>query len=125
MPLETERLEILKMVQSKQITPEDGARLLRAVTDGQPQVPVRSGPVAQTGIGRFFRLAVEQPGRERVNLTIPLQVVPTILGFVSRWVPEEHRPALQAVSEAITTGFRGDILQVDQPGAGHVHLWIE
>src|SRR5437762_2963521 len=118
MPFETERLEILKLVQSKQITPEDGARLLKAVTDGQA-IPVRNLPANPASPGRFFRLAVEQPGRERVNLTIPLQVVPTILGFVTRWVPEEHRPALQAVSEAINSGFRGDILQVDQPGAGH------
>ena len=125
MPSETERLEILKMVQAKQITPEEGARLLKAVSDGQA-IPVRNLSAAATSSpGRFFRLAVEQPGRERVNLTVPLQVVPTILGFVTRWVPEEHRPALTAVSEAINTGFRGDILQIEQPGTGRFHLWIE
>jgi hypothetical protein len=124
MPLENERLEILKMVQSKQISPEDGARLLKAITSGSAQPPARPTPPAAPG-NRWFKLAVEEPGRERVNLTVPLQTVPTILRFVSRWVPDEHRDALQAVSDAIETGYRGDILQVERPGGERVRLWIE
>jgi len=123
MPLENERMEILKMVQSKQISPEDGARLLKAVTDGTGRNPARPSPPVDGN--RWFKLAVDEPGRERVHLTVPIQTVPSILRLVSRWVPDEHRDALEALSSAISSGFRGDILQIDRPGGEHVRLWIE
>jgi len=123
MPLENERMEILKMVQSKQISPEDGARLLKAVTDCAVRMPAR--PSLPVDGNRWFKLVVEEPGRERVNLTVPIQTVPAILRLVSRLVPDEHRDALAALSSAISNGYRGDILQVDRPGGEHVRLWIE
>ncbi len=126
MAFEDERLEILKMIEGKQVTPEDGARLLAALGEERRSAePARASGVSSATSGRWFRLQVQSPGRESVNLTLPLTVVPTILQVVERWVPEQHRDVLGAVSHALNSDIRGDILQVDEPGGPTVRIWIE
>jgi hypothetical protein len=128
MPLEAERIEVLKMIQSKQINAEDGARLLKALVGDRNSPVARPNPPPAAppgGAGRWFKVAIEEPSGERVNLSLPLQTVPSILRFAARWVPEEHREALQAASEAIGTGFRGDLVRVEQPSGERVRIWIE
>jgi len=133
-PTEAERIEILKMVQAKQITPEDGARLLKALADDKAlptpprpvPPPVRPAPPAPPGVGGpLFKLLVEDPNGERVNVAVPLGAVPLMLRFAARWVPEQHRGALEAAAEAVTSGFRGDIVHVEQPDGERVRIWIE
>jgi hypothetical protein len=126
MPYEAERFEILNMVQAKQITPEDGARLLKAITDDKSApVAARANPTGPTGPGRWFKLSVEEPDGERVNLSVPLQAVPAVLRFAARWVPEDHREELSAAADALATGFRGDIVRIEQPNGERVRIWIE
>jgi hypothetical protein len=125
MAFETERLEILKMVQSKQITPEDGARLIKAIVDERP-APVPSRPLAPPASGgRWFKVVAEEPGGERVNVSIPLGAVPMIARFVERFVPAENLDTLRAAQEALANGFRGDLVRVERPGGPNVHIWIE
>jgi hypothetical protein len=126
--MEAERIEVLKLIQSKQVSAEDGARLLKALVGdrgNQAARPAPPPPVQQNGAGRWFKVAIEEPSGERVNLSLPLQTVPSILRYVARWVPEEHRDALQAASEAIGTGFRGDLVRVEQPSGERVRIWVE
>jgi hypothetical protein len=126
--MEAERIEVLRLIQSKQVSAEDGARLLKALVGdrGNPVArPTPPPPVPQNGAVRWFKIAIEEPSGERVNLSLPLQTVPSILRYVARWVPEEHRGALQAASEAIGTGFRGDLVRVEQPSGERVRIWIE
>jgi len=126
MALENERLEILKMIEAKQVTPEEGARLLAALGEGRRTAePPRAWPGAPRANGRWFKLQVEEPGRQSVNLTLPLTAVPMILRVAQRWVPEEHRDTLSAVSETLETDFRGELLRVDEPGGQSVRIWIE
>src|SRR6516164_3280147 len=91
---EAERLEILKMVQSKQISPEDGARLIKALVEDKP-VSAPGRLVAPTAGGRWFKVVAEEPGGERVNVSVPLGAVPMIMRFVERFVPAEQRDALR------------------------------
>jgi hypothetical protein len=124
MAFEAERLEILKMIQSKQITAEDGARLIKALVDDRPApVPPRSGPT--TPGGRWLKLVAEEPGSERVNLSVPLGAVPLVLRFVERFVSTEHQESLRAAQDALATGFRGDLVRVEKPGGQSVRIWIE
>jgi hypothetical protein len=122
--IDDERQVILRLVQSKQVSPEEGARLLAALT-APKGVPAAPPPGPSAGDGRLLRLVAEEPGGERVNLTVPLRAVAAVLGFVARWVPEEHRDALQAVNDAINSGFRGEVLKVEEPTGQRVRLWIE
>ncbi len=126
MAFETERLEILKMVQSKQISPEDGARLIKALVDerpGQGTPPSRPNP-PQTN-GRWFRVMVDEPGGERVNVSLPLGAMPMVLRFVERFVPSESRDELRSAQDLIASGFRGDLVRVEKPGGQNVRIWIE
>lgn len=126
MATENERLEVLKLIESKQVTPEEGARLLAALGQGSrvPRV-AREDTVTARANGRWFKLLVEEPGRQNVNLTLPLTVVPSILRVAARWIPEEHRDVLGAVAEALNSDFRGELLRVDEPGGQSVRIWIE
>jgi len=124
--LENERQVILRLVQSKQVTPEEGARLLAALGEAKA-APRPAAPVVTTGRsdGRQFRLVVEEPSGERVNLALPLGVIPAMLRFAARWVPEEHRDAMQSAAQALSTDFRGDLVKVEEPSGERVHIWIE
>lgn len=126
MALENERIEILKLVESKQVTPEEGARLLAALTAEHRVVePPRWRPEGPATGGRLLRLQVQEPGRQSVNLTFPLSAIPAILRVTRRWVPEEHHDVLDAIGFAANSDFRGELLRVDEPGRQNVHIWIE
>ncbi len=154
MTYEAERLEILKMVEAGKVSPEEGMRLLRAlggssarrgegetaVQAGVTAVAVHSGPAgveadvttaatdpttATEGKARWFRLLVEEPSGQRVNLMLPLRAVPALLRAAARWVPEDYQDALTAVEQAVETDFRGDVLVVEEPSGTRVRIWIE
>ncbi len=126
MAFENERLEVLKMIETRQVTPEEGARLLAALGEERRRVePARASVASPAASGRWFRLQVQSPGSENVSLTLPLAVVPTILRVVERWVPEQHRDVLGTVSDALNSDLHGDILQVNEPGGQSIRIWIE
>lgn len=126
MVADSERIEVLRMVEAKQVTPEEGARLLAALTEERRLVePTRISSTGSMSNGRWFRLQVQEPGRQSVNLTLPLAAVPAILRVARRWVPEEHRAALDSVGEAMGSDFRGELLRVAEPGGQSVRIWIE
>jgi hypothetical protein len=132
MPFDAERIEVLKMIQAKQISAEDGARLLKALVEERAGSASRQGPPPyapppppQSGGARWFKVIVEEPNGEKVNFSLPLQTVPSMLRFASRWVPEQHRDALQAASEAIGSGFRGDLIRAEKPNGERIRIWIE
>jgi hypothetical protein len=125
MASDSERLEILKLVETKQISPEEGARLLDALDEEAP--PARAAyagsPVSRAG--RWLKLRVEDLGGQRVNLSLPLSVMPVLLRVVGPWVPDRHRMLFQTASDRVANGFRGDLLHVEEPGGHRVHLWVE
>ena len=82
-------------------------------------------PAQPTGASRWFKVNIEEPSGERVNFSLPLLTVPSLLRFAARWVPAEHRDALEAASQAIGTGYRGDLVRIEQPSGERVHIWIE
>jgi hypothetical protein len=126
MAFESERLEILKMVRSKQLTPEDGVRLIKALVDDRPgKVSAPARPVISPGNGRWFKVVVDEPGGERVNVSVPLGAMPMVLRFVERFVPSEKREEFRAAQDLIASGFQGDLVRVEKPGGQNVRIWIE
>lgn len=95
------------------------------VTTATPDTAATDTMTATEGKARWFRLLVEEPSGQRVNLMLPLRAVPFILRAAARWVPEEYRDALTAVAQAVETDFRGDILAVEEPSGERVRIWIE
>lgn len=95
------------------------------VAAAAPDTVVRDATTAAEGKARWFRLRVEEPGGQRVNLMLPLRAMPFILRAAARWVPEAYRDTLTAAAQAVETDFRGDILAVEEPGGERVRIWIE
>lgn len=127
MSRENEHLEILKMVEAKRITAEEAARLLGALAEERlPVRPPRPEPAVWPGGNqRWFRLQVQEPGRQSVNVTLPLVALPAILHLARRWVPDEHQSVLEAVIQAVNTDFQGELVRVEEPGGPSVRVWIE
>ncbi|MGH2459890.1 MAG: SHOCT-like domain-containing protein [Chloroflexota bacterium] len=126
MALESERIQILKLVESKQVTPDEGARLLAALAaERRVPEPLRWRSERPATDGRCLRLQVQEPGRQNVNLALPLAAIPAILRVTRRWVPAEYHDVLDTALAAVNADFRGELLRVEEPGGQHIHIWIE
>jgi hypothetical protein len=121
-----EQLEVLKLVQLGQVTPEDGVRLLAALDQSSAGARGdRPGPTGPATDRRWLKLVAEQPGGQNVNLTLPLNAVPLLLNVAARWVPAEHKDLLRGVADAVAANARGELLNVREPGGHHVRIWVE
>lgn len=124
-----ERLEVLRMVEAGTISAEEAVSLLDALDRGGRGA--RSGPGAGEGFrapgeqGRQVRIRVVDgaTGRNKVNLTLPLGLVDAGLAIARRFAPGRADEA-QAMREAIATGFRGHLLDVDNDGE-RVEIFVE
>ena len=137
MALEAEQREVLELIQSGKITPEEGLRLLRALNEaagrdltGQlaggalPERPRRSS-ASSAGPAQWLKLLIEEPNGQRFNISLPARAVPPVLRFAARWVPSEYRDVLDGFAESVETDYRGELLNFEEPNGERVKLWLE
>jgi hypothetical protein len=124
-----ERMQILKMIEAKQITAEDGAKLLGALGDkdrSQPPAPPQPSPSTS---GRWFRVRVTdmKTGRRKVNVNIPLGLVDVGLKMGAKFAPAGLEGLdMNQILTAIKTGGEGKVVDVeDEDGGEHVEVFIE
>jgi hypothetical protein len=117
-----ERLRVLKMVEQKQISAADGAKLLAALqagaNEGAPQ-PARA---------RWLRVRVTDraSGRNKVNVTIPIGLLDVGLKMGARLPVEMTGMDLGAIHAAIRQGIQGKIVEVDdEDDDEHVEVFVE
>jgi hypothetical protein len=140
-----ERMMILRMVEEGKLTPEEGARLLSAMGEREAE-PAMAGAAGAAGDGaaasaaysnsyaanfgdsslngRFLRVLVSNSmtGKQKVNINIPLGVVE----FGLRFIPPSAKVNAQAIRDAIASGARGRIVDVQDSEKGdHVEIFIE
>ncbi len=123
MPTAEERMRILKMISEKQITAEEGARLLEALrtSDGGP---VRD----EARSARWLRVKVTDRHNDRVklNVTIPVGLVDVGLKMGARFAPEIDGMDAQAIQAAIRNGVQGRILSFDdEDDQERVEIFVE
>ena len=119
-----ERLQILKMIESGKITPEEGAKLLSAL--GQKQAPTQSSPGGSSA--RWFRVRVTdaESGRSKVNVNIPMGLVNVGMRMGARFIPEDSDIDIEELMEQIRSGAHGKIVEVvDDESGEHVEIFIE
>lgn len=106
-----ERMKILKMIADKQITAEEGAKLLEALraADADPQ---GRNDLPKP---RWLRIRVTERASNRVklNVTIPIGLVDVGLKMGARFAPEMSGMDVSAVEAAVRDGIRGRIIEVD------------
>ena len=122
-----ERMQILKMIEAKQITAEDGAKLLGALGD-KDRSPSTPQPSPATS-GKWFRVRVTdmRTGRRKVNVNIPLGLVDVGLKMGAKFAPAGLEGLdMNQIIAAIKTGGEGKVVDVeDEEGGEHVEVFIE
>ncbi len=120
-----ERMEILKMVQSGQISAEEGAKLLEALKE---QTRPHPGPTAANRTQQPRRLRVRvsdlETGRNKVNINLPWNLINVGMHMGARFAPEEID--LEEVMQALQAGTEGKIVDVeDTEDKERVEIFVE
>ena len=120
-----ERKKILKMVEEGQISAEEGAKLLTALSRSTER---RTSPTTTPGQPKWFRVRVVDltSGRNKVNVNIPMSLVNVGIKMGARFAPEVEGLDFDEIMEAIRSGAQGKILDVvDEEDGERVEIFIE
>jgi hypothetical protein len=120
-----ERMQILKMIENKQITAEEGARLLAAL-EGKGEAAPPPSPNTQ---GKWLRVRVTdlKSGKRKVNVNIPLGLVDVGLKMGAKFAPVGLEGLdMNQIMTAIKSGGQGKIADVeDEEDSEHVEIFVE
>jgi hypothetical protein len=122
-----ERMQILKMIEAKQVTAEEGAKLLGALgeKDRESSAPQPSPATS----GKWFRVRVTdmKTGRRKVNVNIPLGLVDVGLKMGAKFAPAGLEGLdMNQIMTAIKSGGEGKVVDVeDEEDGEHVEVFIE
>jgi hypothetical protein len=124
-PIHQERLEVLEMLAAGTITAEEAEALLDALDRGRSARFGAAPGGSPADRARHVRIRVVDgaSGRNKVNLTLPIGVVEAGLAIARRFAPGRAAEA-ESMREAIATGFRGHLLDVDNDGE-RVEIFVE
>jgi hypothetical protein len=119
-----ERMRILKMISDKQITAEEGAKLLAALRASESEAQDRYEPAKP----RWLRVRVTDraTGKTKVNVNIPVGLVDVGLKMGARFAPDMAGMDLQAIQAAVKNGYQGRIIEVDdEQDNERVEIFVE
>jgi hypothetical protein len=118
-----ERMKILKMVQERKITAEEGAKLLGALGKaGERQAAVAEGE------SRWLRVRITDldSGKASVNVNLPLGLVNVGLKMGARFIPNMEGIQVEELAEALRQGLTGKIIDVvDEEEGQRVEVYVE
>ena len=120
-----ERLQVLKMIQSGQITADEGARLLEALKEeDRPQEGPRPGSRAK-GPSQFrIRVTDLKTGRQKVDMRMPWSLVNVGINMGARFARDEVK--VEDFIEAVQAGAEGKIMDlVDEEDGERVEVFVE
>ena len=116
-----ERMKILKMIEDGKVSPEDGAKLLAALADGQ-------GSARGGATGRWLRIKVTDvaTGRSKASVQIPLGLIDAGMKIGAHFAPEVEGVNMSNVMDAVRSGMTGKIIDVtDDDDGEHVEIFVE
>ncbi len=117
-----ERMRILKMIEEKQITAEEGAKLLETLRTSS--APGRE----ESPRSRWLRVRVTDrvTGKVKVNVNLPVGLLDVGIKMGARFAPDMAGMDLSAVQAAIREGVQGRIIEVDdEEDRERVEVFVE
>ena len=124
-----ERMQILKMIEAKQITAEEGAKLLNALGEKDRGNGAPGPKPSPSTTGRWFRVRVTdlKTGRRKVNVNIPLGLVDVGLKMGAKFAPAGVEGLdMNQILAAVRAGGQGKVVDVeDEEDGEHVEVFIE
>ncbi len=130
MATSNERLKILKMVQERKISAEEGIELLDLISEKNPKgnaSKTDSDTQARTA-AQWFRVVVTdtQSGKTRVNVRLPVSLVNAGMKMGARFSPQIDGLDRKQLLEFLQSGTTGKVIDVlDDDGGEHVEVYIE
>ena len=124
MPTAEEKMQILKMIESGQITAEQGADLLAALEQADDKAKTKG----KTGKAQWFRVRVTdlKTGKRKVNVNIPMGLVSVGVRMGAKFAPDVEGLDLAQILQAVQEGALGKIVEVeDTEGGEHVEIFVE
>lgn len=118
-----ERIKILKMIEERKITAEEGTRLLAALSKGD-----RKRGVTPSVEAKWMRVRVTDldTGKTSVNVNLPIGLVNVGLRMGARFVPDMEGYEIEEISEALSQGLTGKIVDiVDEDEGKRVEIYVE
>jgi len=129
--LQEERLQILKMLEERDITAAEAATLLSALDVGaekEKETVMTPGPGQKA---RWLRVRVtdQATGKRKVSVNVPIGLVNVAMKVGAKFVPELDEMDSQQVAEAIEAiknGAQGKIVDVEDDEDGErVEVFVE
>jgi hypothetical protein len=118
-----EQIQILKMIQSGQITADEGARLLEALKGRPKEEP---GPGSRVKGPQQLRIRVTdlETGRQKADIRMPWSLVNVGINMGARFAHEEIKA--EDFIKAIQAGTMGKIMDVaDEEDNERVEIFVE
>jgi hypothetical protein len=120
-----ERLEVLKMIHSGQITTAEGARLLEALRE-KDRLPEEPRPESRGKGTRMFRIRVTdlETGQQKIDMRMPWSLISVGANMGARLARKEIR--IEEFIEAVQAGAEGKIMDVvDKEDGERVEIFVE
>jgi hypothetical protein len=120
-----ERLQVLKMIQSGQITADEGARLLEALTERETEPPASEAesPRKRT---RWVRIRVSdlKTGQQKVDMRMPWNLISVGLDMGARFSRREI--SMGELAEVVQSGAEGKIVDIlDEEDSERIEIIVE
>ena len=121
-----ERMKILTMIREGNISAEEGAKLLSALSENKKTS--RSPATRAPGEPRWFRVRVTDlvSGKTKVSVNIPFGLMEWGLQIGAQFAPEVGDLDFEQLKEMLQSGVEGKVIDViDEEDGEHVEIFIE
>ena len=130
MATSNERLKILKMVQERKISAEEGIELLDLISEKNPKGnnPIPDSETQTRTPAQWFRVVVTDTlsGKTRVNVRLPVSLVNAGMKMGARFSPQIDGLDRKQLLDFLQSGTTGKVIDVlDDDGGEHVEVYIE
>jgi len=123
-----ERMKILKMIEEGKVSPEEGAKLLSALTDSRRGNKAGLSTSRAYTNARWLRVRVTDTntGRSKAMVQIPLSLLEAGMKIGAHFAPEVEGVDMTQLMDALRSGMTGKIIDVlDDKDGEHVEIFVE